>query len=535
MIPAPVQSTAVLPPPKPTARAETYSVVVDRVPAQQLLFALARDAKLNVDIHPGITGTVTLNAIDQTLPQILSRITKQIDMRYEFDGPNLVITPDSPYLRSYHIDYLNMQRLTEGHVSVSGNILGTAVGSNTAGGGTSQTTVSNDSNTSSVSVKNIAANRFWVTLEANIQALLRETDKVLPGATTTTTSGAAGNATSTQAVTYREAASVIVSPETGVITVRASARQHERIAEFLEMVSQSAKRQVLIEATIVEVQLNKNYQQGINWSYISGNFNLGQNAPTFRSVPTTLGSAFTLGYTGGALSASLRLLENFGNVRVLSSPRVSVINNQTALLKVVDNIVYFSITTTTDRNQNTSVTNFTTTANTVPVGFIMNVTPQIAGDGHVLLNIKPTISRVLRFVNDPNPVLKNPCLNNTFGEPCPELGIVNPYPEIQTREMESLLRVRNGDIAVMGGLIQDRVSNNEDSIPGINRIPVLREIFGSKDEQSTKTELVIFLRPVVVTDPSLAGDYNSYRAMLPPPDFLQQESPPKPLPLDATP
>jgi MSHA biogenesis protein MshL len=533
-IPAPVQVTAVLPPPKPAARPETYSVVVDRVPAQQLLFALARDAKLNVDIHPGITGNVTLNAIDQTLPQILSRVARQIDMRYEFEGPNLVIMPDSPFLRTYHIDYLNIQRLTEGNISVSGNILGTTIGNNTSGTGTTTTTSTNEANTSAVSVKNTASNRFWVTLEANIQALLRETDKILP-TTTTTTSSTPGAAPSTQTVTYREAASVIVNPETGVITVRATARQHERVAEFIDQVSQSAKRQVLIEATIVEVQLNKNYQQGINWNYVSGNFNLGQSRSTFRELPTTLGSAFTLGYTGGALTASLRLLENFGNVRVLSSPRLSVINNQTALLKVVDNVVYFSITATTNTNDNSSVTNFTTTANTVPVGFIMNVTPQIASDGNVLLNIKPTISRVLRFVNDPNPILRNPCMNNPNANSCPEEAIINPFPEIQTREMESLLRVRNGDIAVMGGLIQDRVSNNEDSIPGVNRVPILRELFASKDEQSSKTELVIFLRPVVLDDPSLAGNFQEYRGFLPGPEFMQLEHPPKPLPLDASP
>ena len=112
-VPNPVRITPILPKPKPAARPETYSVVVNNVKVQELLFALARDAKLNVDIHSGITGTVTLNAIDQTLPQLLSRISKQVDMRYELDGPNLAVMPDTPYLRIYHIDYVNMQRDTE--------------------------------------------------------------------------------------------------------------------------------------------------------------------------------------------------------------------------------------------------------------------------------------------------------------------------------------------------------------------------------------------------------------------------------------
>src|SRR5215208_299879 len=111
-IPPPVQITPVLPQPKPAARPETYSVVVSNVRVQELLFALARDAKLNVDIHPDVTGTVTLNAIDQTLPQLLSRLSRQVDMRYEMHGNTIFVTPDSPYLKTYRVDYLNMARDT---------------------------------------------------------------------------------------------------------------------------------------------------------------------------------------------------------------------------------------------------------------------------------------------------------------------------------------------------------------------------------------------------------------------------------------
>jgi general secretion pathway protein D len=113
-IPTPVQISTLLPEPKPTLRPETYTVVVNGVRVQELLFALARDAKVNVDIHSGITGTVTLNAIDQTLPQLLTRIAKQVDMRWELDGPNLTVMPDSPYLHIYKVDYVNMERLVAG-------------------------------------------------------------------------------------------------------------------------------------------------------------------------------------------------------------------------------------------------------------------------------------------------------------------------------------------------------------------------------------------------------------------------------------
>jgi len=132
-IPEPVRIAPVLPKPKPAARPETYSVVVNNVNAQELLFALARDAKLNIDIHSGIVGSVTLNAIDQTLQQLLARIARQVDMRYELDGPNLAVMRDTPYLRHYKIDYVNMQRDTDSKVGTSTQVA--TPGASAAGGG----------------------------------------------------------------------------------------------------------------------------------------------------------------------------------------------------------------------------------------------------------------------------------------------------------------------------------------------------------------------------------------------------------------
>jgi len=178
MIPAPVQQVLSLPKPKPTPKVETYSVVVHNVKVQELLFALARDAKLNVDIHPGIEGTVTLNAIDQTLQQLLTRIAKQIDLRWELDGPNLVVMPDTPFLRTYKVDYVNMSRDTTGNVAINTQIASispTAAGAGGAGvaaGGTS-------GNVSSTKVDSHAKNNFWATLTKNIEEILREEDKTL--------------------------------------------------------------------------------------------------------------------------------------------------------------------------------------------------------------------------------------------------------------------------------------------------------------------------------------------------------------------
>jgi general secretion pathway protein D len=534
-----VQISTILPKPKPTARPETYTVVVNGVKVQELLFALARDAKLNIDVHPGITGTVTLNAIEQTLPQLLSRISKQVDMRWELDGPNLIVMPDSPYLHTYRIDYVNMERTSTGTVGVSSQI---GAGGGAAGGGGGAAGGAGGGNSSSTTVRNTSDNKFWATLEKNIKDILHETDKVLPTGTPQPAAaqapgapGGAAPAATVPNVSFREAAAVIVNAEAGVVIVRATSRQHEKIQEFLDLVLANAKRQVLIEATIAEVQLNNQYQQGIDWSALrtrglttvsgnqisSGNVTTTPNFPPVFNVspPGSLPSAsaipnlLTLAVSRGTnIAGVLQLLESFGNVRVLSSPKLSVLNNQTALLRVVDNIVYFNVQSSQTATINTGVqTSVTTTAVTVPVGFVMNVTPQISDNDTILLNVKPSTTRLIRFVNDPNPLLTIP----------------NQVPQLRMREMESLIKVNSGQIAVLGGLIEDSVNDVEDTIPIINSIPFIGSLFSSRNRNNTKTELVVFLRPLVVKDPSIDGDFRAFREMLPGENFVSRPNPGK--------
>ncbi len=538
-VPPPVQMSTLLPRPKPAQRPETYSVVVNGVKVHELLFALARDAKLNIDVHPGMTGTVTLNAIDQTLQQLLTRISKQVDMRWELDGPNLAVMPDSPYLRVYKIDYVNMERSTQGTVGVSTQIA-TPGGTGGAGGGAG-------GNASTTTVRNTADNKFWATLEKNIRDILHETDKILPGpgqqaVIAAQSAGGSppglapgqGTAPPAPSSTFREAASVIVNPEAGVLSIRATSRQHEKIEEFIDQIMANVKRQVLIEATIAEVQLNNQYQQGIDWSLVrrgSAGFTVTQtSAGTPAGVNPIL---FSLGYVASGVTANIKLLESFGNVRVLSSPKLSVINNQTAILKVVDNRVYFTIKADTTTNQLTTLTTFTTTPNIVPVGFVMNITPQISDTDIVLLNVKPTVSSIIDKVNDPNPTLANPCgINLTAAGTCNIPAIISSIPVIQTREMESLIKVNSGQIAVLGGLIQDSINDIEDIVPGLGSIPGLGALFTQRKKVNTKTELVIFLRTIVVKDPSLDGDFRSVRSMVPEDDFMSQPNPGRSRPFD---
>jgi general secretion pathway protein D len=548
-------------PPKPNARQELYSVVMQNVDVQELLFALARDAKLNVDIHPSIAGTVTMNVHDQTLAEILDRVARQVDLRYEIKGSSLSILPDTPYLMHYRVDYPNIRRDAKTTISTSTDVASTGGAPGAAGAGASASA----SNGSTSSIENFSNNRFWDTLLANLKDLLRETDKVLPDGTsetiteqagtqsTTGTGAAPGYATATagrrvpvrkpstaaailaaspnpavlatagstivRRNTFREAAYVVSSPETGNISVRASQNQHEKVREFLDRVLSSARRQVLIEATIVEVDLSSRYQQGINWSLLQtagkgagSRIDLAPAGPGTGLQTGGLVSSLanlTLKQTGlfggnTDLSAMLSLMESFGTLRVLSSPKISVLNNQTSVLKVVDNKVYFTLNVTPATYSNgvlTAAATYSTTINTVPIGFLMTVVPQVSESNEVTLTLRPTISRITGYATDPNPALS-------------QYNIVNRIPEVQTREMESVLRVQSGDIAVLGGLMQDTRNDGSDEVPGLNRVPILSNFFKFRNDSSQKSELVIFLRPTVLYDASLAGDFRDFRSSL---------------------
>ena len=550
-IPKLVKSNPQLPPPKATTKAQTYSVVVNEVPVKEILFALARESKLNIDIHPSIQGRATLNAVDQTLPAILERLARQVDLTYKMEGDVLYIAPDSPVLRNYKVDYVNMNRDTKSFIGADGQISSSAqVGDKTSTNGNGA------NNSSRTSIDSTSRNHLWESLIQNIKELLAETDKEVIvtriGSTgksdrqsnnkTSSTNSVSNNAQSNNAKADTEerelqkseyktllAANVIANAETGVISVRATNKQHEKVQEFIDKVMGSARKQVLIEATIVEVRLSDSFQAGIDWSrlgrpggagFVFGqtlgskgfNFNSATGAIT-KGGTNALGVASTAGLFAGYLNpasavgniaASVTLLQQFGDTKVLSSPKLMVLNNQTAVLKVVDNLVYFTVQAQISQSNSNGAQNLqsiTTTPNTVPVGVVMSVTPQISDSGNVNVDVRPTISRVLSFVQDPNPQLVN---------------IPSQIPQIQVREMESILQVASGNTAVLGGLMQDEVIRNTDAVPGLSNIPGVGKVFKGKNDATQKTELVIFLRPTIIPSASLESDeLQSYKQYLP--------------------
>ena len=563
-IPAPVRGVPLPPPPEAREAEIKYSVVVANQPVREVLLAMARETRVNFDIHPGIEGTINLNAIDQTLKQILNRISRQVDMRWEMDGGTITVMPDTPYLKNYRVDYVNLARDVSETVGIATQVISGGVP------GSSGAAASTGANNSTLTITGTSRHRFWETLEKNIKDLLRETDKQLPegssetyvqsrgqtGVSTnqarTSTQPRTGRTTSStartsvetapgetqsrdatefteQRLTFREAASVIVNPETGIVSVRATSRQHEKVQDFLEQVIGASRRQVLIEATLVEVTLNDTYQTGVDWSALSINglgytFRqsfTGPDLPNRPFVLDTTNNSFSIAYTnpsaavGGSIASTIKLLDTFGKTRVLSSPKLMVMNNQTAMLKVVDNRVYFTVKADTVTNQTTSTTTFTSTQNVVPVGFIMSVTPQISEGDMVTINVRPTVTRIIDTVPDPNPSLA-------------AAKVTSLIPVTQTREMESVLKVASGQTAVLGGLMLDSYEGQRSGIPVASRIPLFGDLVSKRNDVAMKSELVIFIRPYVIRNASVEGDLAAYRRFLPDREFFRDTRNPFP-------
>ncbi|MBF0358882.1 MAG: hypothetical protein HQL70_09760 [Magnetococcales bacterium] len=493
---------------------ELYSIAVEDFSVQGLLYSLAKNAKLNVDISPDISGIVTLNVIDQTLPMVLERIAKMAHLRFEIEGPTLVVTPDVPYLHTYHINYLNIDRKMTSNLRLTSQI--SSSNSSTIPGG------SGGRGRSNIMVDNLSENNFWSKLENNIRSIIDLSKK-----STEQSEGdqnkdevkenlalesylVDNNGGSQQLVNVDKQDGkdrlVIVNPQSGLVTVRGTSRQHGDVQLFLDNLMAGASRQVRIEATILEVRLDKNHETGIDWTAfrdIAGNIKttksvVGDNtSTTLATVVTDENPIAALNITdplAGVANVSgvfhnvniaVKLLDQFGDVRVLSSPKLVTMNNQISVLKVVDNLVYFTVEKNERESNSTLITTYTSNVRTVPVGLVMSVLPQISQNGQVSLIVRPTITRVVDFVTDPNPDLATQ-------------NVVSRIPQIQVREMESMLSVQSTQTAVIGGLMTSVINNGDNSIPGLSTIPLLGSLFEHKKKSVTNVELVVFLKPTII-------------------------------------
>ncbi len=475
-----------------STESETYSISAVSVPVTELLFKIAQDARKEIDIYSGVQGNVTINALNQPLDRILERISSQANFIYEMSGNTILIKPDLPEWRNYKVDYVNIKKQSKESIDMQMSVSSGVDDATTGGTPASSTKVTVESE-----------HDFWSKLEENIK-LLAQLDPnanriILPN------EGDEASNKNSKVELASVSQNTIVNGEAGVISVYTTIKQHKAIKKYIDEVTKRVEQQVLIEATVVEVELNDQFQAGIDWSLMNGMF--GDDGGLKFTSPfagpsdgfsvTTVDSGGIVGAIGEFnIMANLQLLKQFGDSKVLSSPKIMAINNQTALLKVVENLVYFTIEVNTNSTQTTSTVTYETEVNTIPVGFTMSVTPFVSENGEITLNVRPTISKQVGFVLDPNPSL-------TILE--------SRIPVIQEKEMSSVLRLRDRQTAIIGGLIEDSNSNGRTGLPWVSDIPVVGDFFSTRDDSTRKRELIIFIRPVIIKNPDV--DYGDLKSV----------------------
>ena len=505
--PKPVSFRPILPKPIQLQKQKLYSVSAINVPVNKLLYKLAADANRQLSLSQEVQGNVTLIVKDKSLDFIVKHIAEQVGANYQVTPQMINIYPDRPYWQTYRVDYVNLLKKTQ-----DDSLLNMSIGKIDASSGSGSTSQGNQS---SVSVETV--NDFWGTLLKNIKVLLgteanskssqlsQSNSPQKSDNTTSEQSAAAGGQTNQSVVSH-----VLINKEAGLLSVYATAKKQAQIKSFLDQVFLRANKQVLIEATVVEVELSDRYQAGIDWSLLNSSTHGELRDMSFVGTNISTNPLFSINLVskngGFNFNLGLKMLQKFGKTKVLSSPKIMTVNNQMALLKVVDNEVYFTIgaevsTDTTNSGSTITTTTYTSEVHTVPVGFMMSVIPFVSDNDSISLNIRPTLSRILRYVDDPNPDLGN---------------VPSKIPVIQEREMSSVLRLQDRQTAIIGGLIQNSTGKNDSGVPLLQDIPGLGNLFKYRDDTTSKTELVIFIRPRIIRNPDVNfGDLNSLKRFLP--------------------
>ncbi len=507
-VPQPVQAVTVpdnLPADRvPTRAAEhRFDVNSEATPARAFFMALVDKTPHNIIVHPDVRGQISLMLKRVTVVEVLDVVSEVYGYVYRRTAAGYAIFPATLQSRIFQIDYLNLQRSGVSRTRVSSGQVSEGARSNQGGGaygggGTAMPNVG-----SAEDPQQVSGSRIETNYEADFWSELRTTLELMVG-------DAPGH-------------KVIVNSQTGVIVVRALPDKLRTVGEYLAATQEIAQRQVVIEAKIIEVQLNDAFRAGINWVAVAQNsggdtYTFGQLAPPpgFNGDPadlgggssrlepgnptsgfdlTTLGGAFTMAFDIGDFSSFMELLAVQGDTRVLSSPRVSTLNNQKAVIKAgtdeffVTDIASNTVTgTSSSTSRNVQLTPFFS-------GIALDVTPQISARGDVTLHIHPTVSEVTDQIK-----------NLTVSGETDTL----PLAVSEIRESDSIVRARSGQIIVIGGLMRNSSSEEDYSTPMLSKIPGLGRLFRSKRTTDRKTELVILLKPIVVDNDAvwttLAGD-----------------------------
>ncbi|WPC74439.1 pilus (MSHA type) biogenesis protein MshL [Vibrio porteresiae] len=463
-----------------------FRIQTDGVDARAFFTSLVRGTGYSVALHPDVSGKITVNLSDVTLDDVLNVVRDLYGYEIEKTGQVIQVYPAGLRTVTIPVDYLQFKRL--------GRSL-TAINTGTITSNTNSSNSSNSSSSSSSSSNSIASLLSSDSGDNNNSSDGSTNTSSLSGGTEIETTSKSDfwdqlQKAITQLVGSGRGQSVVVSPQAGVITVRAFPEQIREIRRFLGISEQRLHRQVILEAKVLEVTLNDSYQQGINWS----NLSLGNSKVTFgvdgtTSLPgmdtigTLLGGTTSLSISDGSFSGVLSFMSTQGDINVLSSPRITAANNQKAVIKVgTDEYYVTNLTSTVGSGDNAEsapdieLTPFFS-------GISLDVTPQIDDQGNVLLHVHPAVIDV-----------EEDSKSITYQDQEIEL----PLAKSSIRESDSVIRAKDGDVVVIGGLMKTSISKKQTKVPLLGDIPGLGHLFRSKSNATEKTELVILLKPTVV-------------------------------------
>jgi len=477
------------------AQQERFDIAVDSVAARDFFTGLVKGTDQNIVVPLDLSGKLSLDLQNVTIDDVMQIVRDTYGYDYVHKGNLYRILPNGMRTQIFKIDYLNVQRMGSSETQVSSGQVSSAGRSDNNSGSSDNNDNDDDNDSSDSDVQAVVGTRLRTKTDTDFWAGLAQTVGIIIG--------------------DGENRRVVVSPQSGMVIVHALAGELRAVKEFLDKAELSLRRQVILEAKILEIQLSDGFQAGVNWSAlaetgdgknvifgtglrntariidpVTGAVTLGPSilgTPSATSTPSdSVGGVFSAALNLKDFNALIDLLSTQGTVQVLSSPRISTVNNQKAVIKVgTDEFFVTEISSETT----------TTTTSTTPTidieltpffsGIALDVTPQISEDGEVILHIHPTVSEVedqVKTVVGPN------------GD------LVLPLALSSIRETDSIVRARNGQVVVIGGLMKNNSTDSNAKTPWLGDLPLLGSAFRQKRQSSVKSELIILLKPIVADD-----------------------------------
>lgn len=457
---------------KPARDEPRFSLTVNNAKASEVFMGMVTGTPYSMLVHPDVTGTLTLNLKNVTVPEAMEAVRALYGYEYEVQGQRIIVPSPAMQTRIYHLNALAMQRKGMSDMRVvSGSV-------STSGGGSSSGSTGGSSSKSleTSSVQTSTDSNYWEEVGASLKTLVGE------------------------------AGSVVVSAQSGIVIVKAAPASLYMVEKYLRASELVSARQVMLEAKILEVQLDDGYQSGINWATLQrgGKLRVGVNGlnpdgtPPINLggtvaqmlgglIPGPTGSLFGLAFNDGDFGAVINLIKSQGTVHVLSSPRIATINNQKAVLKVgTDDFFVTEVTGGTAAAVGVPATPPTVVVQPFFSGIALDVTPQIDDKDNITLHVRPSVSSV-----------REKQKQISLGD----LGTyVLPLASSSISETDSVVRLKDGHIVAIGGLMSQSYGDDKNRIPVLGDIPVVGQLFGNTSQSSQKRELVVLIKTTLIRD-----------------------------------